>query len=1160
MSRVTSRFLVVTMATLLATGWLSAKPKPVVAVSPDIVISEVYGGGGNTGATLTNDFIELYNRGASPVDVTGWSVQYASATGNTWQVTGLSGSIAAGGNYLVQEAVGAGGTTPLPPPDASGSIPMSATAGKVALVTTTTALACATGCATIAGVRDFVGYGSTASSFEGPGPAPGLSNTTSASRAGGGTTDTDSNSADFTAGAPDPDNSGAISLSINNVSQPEGPSGSGLMHFTVSLSAAAGSSGVTFDIATSDGPSPNATAGSDYVAQSLTGQLIASGQTSYTFSVIVNGDGVAEPDENFTVTVSNVSGAILADGVGMGTLTNDDSNPCDEAFTPIYSIQGSNPTPAITGNVTTEGVVVGDFEGPDAVGFLGFYIQDPTGDGNAATSDGIYVFTNTAIKGVSVGDHVRVAGFARDRFNETSISGSNSNTAGVPVENILICSSGNPLPAQTDITLPVTALGDFEKYEGMRVRFPQQLVIAEYFNYDRFGELVLALPLPGESRPFTGTAIDEPGAPANARTLANSLRRITLDDGLNGQNPEFTRHPNGDGFSLTNRFRGGDKVENAAGVLGFAFSQYRIQPTADAAYIAVNGRPPEPEPVGGSLRVAAMNTLNFFVTGDAIQDDTGGNNPDDDVCGGNGNLECRGWDTNQPTELTRQRDKLVRALAGIDADVLGLNELENSPVADPLLDPEGIIPALNALLGEDVYSAIDTGPIGTDAIRVGLIYKHDVVTPIGSFQVLDSTDDPRFIDTRSRPALAQTFEEIATGSRFTVVVNHLKSKGSACTDIGDPDTGDGQGNCNLTRLAAAQALVDWIALDPTGSGDPDFLIMGDLNSYAMEDPIDAIKAGSDDTAGTADDWTNLIEELIEGDKYSFVFDGQAGYLDHALANATIVDQVTGVTEWHINADEPDLLDYDTSFKSATQDSFYELNGFRTSDHDPVIVGLGLVNDPPTIEVSAGSSCSNLGLGGTFQLTVDDNEVAAADLDLSLESNTNAALVPSVTFGGAGASRTVAITVAPGQSGTATITIGVNDGFQTTTTTITVKVGSMGSDSLTGGSGADLLIGGLGGDTLSGAGGADVLCGGLGGDTLSGGDGNDALEGERGADTLSGGDGNDVLRGGQGDDALAGNAGDDTLTGNAGADSFSGGAGDDTFTDVTPSQGDTTDGS
>ena len=201
--------------------------------------------------------------------------------------------------------------------------------------------------------------------------------------------------------------------------------------------------------------------------------------------------------------------------------------------------------------------------------------------------------------------------------------------------------------------------------------------------------------------------------------------------------------------------------------------------------------------------------------------------------------------------------------------------------------------------------------------------------------------DPRFIDTKNRPALAQTFQDNATGARFTVVVNHLKSKGSDCNDVGDPDLGDGQGNCSQTRKAAAQALVDWLATDPTGSGDPDFLIMGDLNSYAQEDPIDAIKAGSDDTAGTGDDFTNLIAQYQGQYAYSYTFDGQAGYLDHALASASLLSQVTGAADWHINSDEPDVLDYDTTFKPAAQDALYEPNAYRTSDHDPVVVGLNL---------------------------------------------------------------------------------------------------------------------------------------------------------------------------------------------------------------------------
>jgi hypothetical protein len=189
--------------------------------------------------------------------------------------------------------------------------------------------------------------------------------------------------------------------------------------------------------------------------------------------------------------------------------------------------------------------------------------------------------------------------------------------------------------------------------------------------------------------------------------------------------------------------------------------------------------------------------------------------------------------------------------------------------------------------------------------------------------------------------LAQSFEENSTGAVFTVAVNHFKSKGSECNDLGDPDTGDGSGNCNLTRLAAAQALVDWLAADPTGSGDADTLIIGDLNSYDHEAPIDAIEAGPDDTPGTPDDYTDLVRRDIGEYGYSYVFDGQNGYLDYGLASASMESQVTGITEWHIDADEPDVVDYDTSFKAPAQQALYEDNAYRASDHDPVLIGLDL---------------------------------------------------------------------------------------------------------------------------------------------------------------------------------------------------------------------------
>jgi hypothetical protein len=830
---------------------------------------------------------------------------------------------------------------------------------------------------------------------------------------------------------------------------------------------------------------------------------------------------------------------------------------CDDTYTPIYDIQGDGPAAAITGTVDTEGVVVGDFEGSTGVGLNGFYLQDPDGDGDTGTSDGIFVFTGSINNGVAVGDLVRVKGFARDRFpgaagpGLTSITGAASQTTPVPSAAIRICGEGSVDP--TPVTLPWAFAGEQERFEGMLVTFPQDLVIAEYFNYDRFGELVIARPLDGETRPFTPTSIEEPGsAEWAARTLANSLSRITLDDGLGAENPSFTRHPNGSGFSLANRFRGGDSVANTTGVLSFDFGLYRIQPTGAADYTPANPRPPTPEDVGGGIKVAAMNTLNFFLTLDTTASDSGPG-----PCGGNANLDCRGADASQPLEFDRQRTKLLQALAGLDADVLGLNELENTPGVDPVAN---IVSGLNVLTAPGTYNGINTGVIGTDAIKVGLVYKPGIVTPVGTFKILNGLVDMRFIDTKSRPALAQTFFVNETGARFTVVVNHLKSKGSACEDVDldpgpgvdpDNDEGEGQGNCNGTRTLAAEALVDWLAGDPTGSGDPDFLIMGDLNSYAMEDPIDTIKAGADGVAGNGDDFTNLIEMEQGTYAYSYTFDGMAGYLDHALGNASFTAQVTGAADWHINSDEPDLLDYDTSFKSDAQDAIYEPNQYRTSDHDPVIVGLDLTNAAPTFTLVAAASCSS-GAGGSFDVTIDDYDLLETELTLELSANTNTTLVPNAnaTVTGTGANRTISIAAANNEVGTAVLTFTLSDGWNDVDLAITVQVGASGDDVLAGTAGFDILVGGAGEDSLSGLGGVDILCAGHGEDWLDGGDGNDLLEGAFGDDVLLGGGGDDVLRGG---------VGEDSLTGGIGADSFSGGPGADTNTDLNGGEGDTSDG-
>jgi hypothetical protein len=359
------------------------------------------------------------------------------------------------------------------------------------------------------------------------------------------------------------------------------------------------------------------------------------------------------------------------------------------------------------------------------------------------------------------------------------------------------------------------------------------------------------------------------------------------------------------------------------GVLHYSFGAYEVHPTEEILFTRVNERPTDTPDIEGDLQVASFNVLNYFTTIDEGEDAW--------ICGPNEDMECRGADT--VDEFVRQRTKIINAIFLMDADVIGLMEIENHPTDAAVKD---LVAGLNDVAGAGTYAYVDTGPIGDDAIKVAFIYKPASVSLAGSYAVLDSSVDPTFIDTKNRPALAQTFDEAGSGARFTAVVNHLKSKGSACNDVGDPDVGDGQGNCNLTRTSAAQAIANWLSTDPTNSGDPDYIIIGDLNAYALEDPITALK-----NAG----YTDLIH-LYEGTKaYSYVYYGQAGYLDHALSNNSLSSQIQDTTVWHINADEPSALDYN----DYNQPGLYSTDPYRASDHDPVVVGMNPNAAPVCVE-------------------------------------------------------------------------------------------------------------------------------------------------------------------------------------------------------------------
>jgi predicted extracellular nuclease len=608
--------------------------------------------------------------------------------------------------------------------------------------------------------------------------------------------------------------------------------------------------------------------------------------------------------------------------INAGTTQPVDNCPDVPAVTLVHQVQGSTDTSPCAGEtVRVEGVVVGDYEGASP-NLRGFYVQEDDADVDAdpATSEGVFVFNGADTDLVALGDRVRVEGAVSEFQGQTQIT----------LGTVSVLSTGASITSATP-TLPVPTATHLERFEGMQVVFGQVLYVTEFFQLGRFGQVVVS----ANDRLDQPTQVAAPGAPAAALQAANDLNRLIIDDALQTQNPDpivFGR--GGNPLSASNTLRGGDTVTGAAGVLTYTWSgnsasgnAYRLRPASPTSpvptFTPANPRPLTAPAVGGSLKVAGLNVLNYFLTLDV------GTTP---ACGPVGNQqECRGAETSQ--ELQRQRDKLLAALLKIDGDIVGLVELENTPNVDPLSD---IVAGLNTLTAPGTYAAIDTGVIGTDAIRVGLIYRPAAVTPLGSHAVLDSSVDPQFDTTKNRPALAQSFQTTG-GEVLTVVVNHFKSKGS-CPAAADPDAdqGDGQSCWNPTRTAAAGALVDWLATHPTGALDDDFLLLGDYNSYAEEDPITELTA-----AGYVD-----LAELF-GEPYSYVFDGQWGTLDYAFASPSLVAQVVGTADYHINSDEPSVLDYNTNFKSAGQvASLYTADEFRMSDHDPVLVGLSLGTTPP----------------------------------------------------------------------------------------------------------------------------------------------------------------------------------------------------------------------
>lgn len=586
-----------------------------------------------------------------------------------------------------------------------------------------------------------------------------------------------------------------------------------------------------------------------------------------------------------TGQATHSSGSYSANAVFSGTAAG---------LIPIAQIQGSAAaSPYVNQVVTTQGVVTADFQAANELG--GFFIQDPVGDNDPQTSEGIFV-NNTSFA-VNAGDMVIVSGTVQEYFNKTRLN---------TVTSVSIQSSGGTV-TPVGVTLPFATMTDAERWEGMRVVLNQTLTVTEVYTLARYGEVALSVNgrlmnptnfVDPNDQPASGTSTTGTSNVAAVlnQQLTNNLSRILLDDKSNVQNPPVVPYVD----PVNNTLRCGSTISGLSGVMDFDFSVYRIQPVGTPVFNYA-ARPAVPSVGNADVKIGSFNVLNYF----------------------NGNGSGGGFPTsrgaNTAVEFTRQRDKIIEAIKQLDADAIGLMEMENDGNG-PQSAIQDLVNGLNTVTAPGTYTFIAdptaaNGGTGTDEIKVALLYKPGKVTPVG----LSKADNSAV---HNRPPLAQTFSVNSSSEKFSVIVNHFKSKGCTGATGNNSDQNDGQSCFNASRRDQAVALLNFVNTIKTDAGDNDVLLIGDFNAYEQEDPIDVILGGG---------FSNLLPNA-----YSYVFDGQSGSLDHALASDSVLAQITGAAKWHINADEPIGKDYNQEFNPPY---LYEAGPYRSSDHDPVLIGL-----------------------------------------------------------------------------------------------------------------------------------------------------------------------------------------------------------------------------
>ncbi len=541
----------------------------------------------------------------------------------------------------------------------------------------------------------------------------------------------------------------------------------------------------------------------------------------------------------------------------------------------IPEIQGTGSSSNYTAQlVKTSGIVTAKYIGTGKIN--GFFMQDPVGDNNPSTSDGIYVYTNT--DNVSIGDKIEITATIVEYYNKTELTN---------ITNIITYSSNNTI-TPTKVFYNSDTF-NWEQYEGMLLEFDQTLYVTSNSNLQQYGQLTLS--------PFIRYIPTNKGIPSsteyNENVNLNSKAQILLDDGIVSSNysPIFFADENG-------TRRTGEAVKNLIAVVDQTYSGYSIYPLSNPTFTG-NPRPTTPTNLGNyNLKVCSFN-LEYYLTTNYGQ----------------------GYGANNTTEAAKQHLKIMEALLAIDADIYGLIEIEQGQ--DALIK---LTNALNVATNSNRYGYInDGGSIYGTYTKVGYIYRSDKIAPHLS---LNNNNSPSPINRKK----AQAFTLKSNNERFIYSLNHLKAKSGCSSATGaDVDKGDGQSCYNATRVAEATSTLSFLNTCKTYYDDEDVLIMGDLNAYAKEDPIITLINGG---------YTDMHQVFGGDSAYSYLYQGQAGYLDHALTSSSVKNQITGVQVFHINSDDPSMFEY--------SGSNHQPNMYRCSDHDPVVVGMYL-GDTSNIE-------------------------------------------------------------------------------------------------------------------------------------------------------------------------------------------------------------------